>query len=201
MKKKLVAVLAASLLSVSALHAKADSYFGISYGVSDIDTGVSNLTGTANLDEDDSGFKVFYGFNVSPQFAVELHYADFGDATLEYSSSDTIDFNGTTYGFGTGSSVAIGGSSFGASGVLKMFEEGTFVPFAKLGVHRWAADVLSDDGATLFIGSDDGFDVNYGLGADINFSDSFAMRLEYEAFGLGDNTDAILASIGLNFKF
>ncbi len=205
MKKQLMALLTGAVLSTSALHSQADSYFGVSAGVTDVDTGITNLTGSATLDESDSGFKLFYGFNVKPQFAVEYHFADFGEATLKGDNNDTFDFRGSTVTVQVNDyTVNIDGKSFGAAGVFKFVESGTFVHYAKLGIHRWTADITGSvpiGSATISASaSDDGFDVFYGLGADINVSDSFAVRVEYELYDF-DVTDLTLVSVGAVFKF
>ena len=185
MKNTLIAAVAGTILALSSVQSQADSYFGASFGSADQDTGLAvGQSGVTSLDEKDSGFKIFYGFEVSSNVDVELHYADFGEITAT---------DGTT-------SVKAESNSFGVSGVYNFIEEGSFSPFVKLGVHRWSGDATASNGALSASGSDDGFDVNYGIGADINLSESFAIRAEYEMYKL-DNLDTTLLSIGAKFTF
>jgi OmpA-OmpF porin, OOP family len=202
MKKQLITFLASGILCLATMQSQADSYFGVSGGVTDIDTGVTALTGTASLDETDSGFKVFYGFKIKPQIAIEFHYANLGEATLSGNNGDNFSLENTTYVFtANNATIKSEADSFGVSGVYSFVEKGTFVPFVKLGLHRWSVDYTETasnlSAATV---SDDGFDISLGLGADINLSDSFAIRVEYESFDL-DGTDVTFGSIGANFKF
>jgi len=78
MKKQVIGLVAATALSFVAMQSQADSYIGASFGSTDADTGITNAT---TLDEKDSGFKVFYGFEASSNVDVELHYAGFGEIT------------------------------------------------------------------------------------------------------------------------
>jgi OOP family OmpA-OmpF porin len=176
----LAAVVTASTLAGQA-YATGDSYIGMSFGSTDTDTGITNAT---TLTEGDSGFKVFYGFGVSSNFDIELHYADLG----EVSATD-----GTIFVSGESNSI-------GASGVYNFVEEGSFSPFVKLGIHRWSADAVGSSGNVSVAVSDDGFDVNWGVGADINISENFAIRAEYEMYKL-DDSDTTLISIGAKFTF
>lgn len=200
-KKNILVSMVSTVALLGSLHSSADSYMGVSAGASDIDTEITNLTGTATLDESDSGFKIFYGFNVKPQVAIELHYADFGEAALSGNNGDNFDLGGSTFVFtANNADVVVDGSSFGASAVFKFVEEGTFVPFAKLGIHRWSADVTASTSTSANTVSDDGFDINYGLGAGINITDAFAIRAEYEVYDF-DGVDYTLASVGASFNF
>jgi len=104
---------------VSSFHANAADnnwYSGISLGTSTVDTGVSNTTGTARLDEDGSGFKLYIGKKIDKTISVEGFYADFGEASLTGNSGDNFDLNGTTYVFTTNNArIATEATGIGAN--------------------------------------------------------------------------------------
>lgn len=196
----LAAVVTASALGGQA-YATGDSYVGLGFGSAKYDTGVTNLTGTAKLDEKDNSFKVFYGFNVASQVSVELHYADFGETSLTGNNGDNLDYDGDTFEF-TDDDVSVKGDakSFGVSGVFKLFEEATFNPYLKAGVHRWDTKVIGKSVSDSDSVNDDGFDLFFGLGAEVKLSDSFFLTAEYESYKI-DSDKVAVASIGAKFAF
>jgi outer membrane autotransporter protein len=203
-KKIASTALMGAILSFGAVQSYAEnkSYIGVGFGSSEYDTGVSNLTGTAALDEDDSAFKIFYGFNVTPRVAIEIHYADFGEASLKGNNGDNFDIDSSTFSFTANSaSIVSESSSFGVSSVFKLFDKSTFNPYLKAGIHRWEVDatVTSASSATASV-SDDGFDGFLGLGVDMELSDSFVVRVEYETYKF-DSDDASVATLSARFVF
>jgi outer membrane immunogenic protein len=158
----------------TAVVAGADSGFYIGAGVGDAMVENSD----AGFDESDSAYKLFGGYNIGfiplVDFAVEASYVDFGKPTATGGSIEVTGFN--AYG--------LAGLSFGPFGI-----------FAKAGAFSW--DEESTFGTT--ISSDSGTDPAYGIGARFAIS-SFAVRVEYEAYDLG-NTDLGMASISGVFTF
>jgi OmpA-OmpF porin, OOP family len=196
----LAAVVTASTLA-SQVYAAGDSYVGLGFGSAKYDTGVTNLTGTADLDEKDNSFKIFYGFNVASQISVELHYADFGDVSLTGNTGDNLDYDGDTFEF-TDDDVSVKGDakSFGVSGVFKLFEEATVNPYLKAGVHRWDTKTIGKSVSGSDSVNDDGFDLFFGLGAEVKLSDSFFITAEYESYKI-DSDKVDVASVGAKFTF
>jgi hypothetical protein len=116
MKKSLV--LASLILAASNVMAS-DSYIGINYSKVNFDTGVSNTTGTATLDENDNGYKLYLGYNYTKNFGIEVHYANFGEATLSGNNGDRFDMDGTTYEFNQTAKATISAKSIGIAAVGK----------------------------------------------------------------------------------
>ena len=124
MKKQLNTAIAALFLATASMTAMAaedasKGYFGISYGDASTDTGITGLTGTASLDEDKKGAKLFAGFNVNDNFAIEGHYSDFGEASLSGNNGDQFVDDGVTYEFLTTATIKIKVKSYGLAGVYK----------------------------------------------------------------------------------
>ncbi len=131
---------------------------------------------TGCCDEDDSAWKVFGGYNFDVTFlnlAVEAEYVDFG-TYHSYGSIQVYDYDvDALAGFG------VAGLDLGFIGF-----------FAKAGVANWD------------VGSQDGTDPAYGIGARLTFS-SVEVRAEYEYFDI-DNfrySDLSLLSIGAAWTF
>lgn len=198
--------ISASIFAISSLvlsQAQADDsafYVGLSYGKSTIETGVSNLTGTATLDEEDNGSKIFVGYDLNDMVSIEGHYANLGEAVLTGNNGDQFTVAGTVYAF-TANNVAISteGKSIGISSVLKLPLSDTVEPFLKLGVHNWdvSASVTSSAGNASL--SDDGTDIFYGIGIGISLTDSLSIRGEFERYDF-DGDDADYLSLGLAYN-
>lgn len=186
---------------MSSAYALDAPYVGINYGQSEIDTEATNLTGSASLDEKDSGIKLYAGLNLDENFAIEAHYADFGEASLSGNSGDTFSIDGTTFGFTqNGVTVKTEVKSFGISGIYRLPVNDTITPFAKLGIHRWDAEGTMSSGDASVSVSDDGTDLFYGLGIAVSLSDEVTLRAEYERFN-GDEDPIEYLSAGVSYQF
>lgn len=176
-------------------------YLGGGGGLSTLDTGVSSLTGTAKLDEDDIGYKGLIGVQFHKYFAAEGFYADFGKAELTGNNGDTFAFRGTTYQFTANNvTISLAGKSFGFAGVGILPVHEMVAPFVKVGVHFWDAEgsVASSAGNASL--TDDGTDIYFGGGVQFNIHENVAFRAEYERFKF-DDEDVDYISGSLIFKF
>ena len=83
-----------------AAEAVPSGYVGLGFGaakIDDLDTSIEDencadviaFGGTCSVSSDDSdtGYKIFGGWKVNPNFSVELSYVDLGEATIDYSES------------------------------------------------------------------------------------------------------------------
>lgn len=157
----------AFLLGVGSLvsTAWADPFYGgISFGRSDVDEGA--------LDDSDTGWKLFGGYRVNPNFAAEAAWVDLGD----FSAGG---FNAEADGF-----------SVQGVGFLPLNAQ--FSLLGKLGIFFW--DVESN------IGDDDGSDIFFGIGGQYEINQQVSIRGEWERYDL-DDTDVDLLSIGVVIQF
>ena len=188
MKNKLNTALAALFLTTSSFTAFAaeessQGYAGISFGQSTLDTGINSLTGTASLDEKDNATKIFAGFNIDENFAIEGHYANLGEATLSGNTGDRFTDEGTVYEFLVdGVTVTAKVKSIGVAGIYKFNVGDTITPFVKVGFHKWDNKISVSAGSVSGSAEDDGTDVFYGLGASSAISDKIDFRVELERF-------------------
>jgi OmpA-OmpF porin, OOP family len=176
-------------------------YMGVSVGQTKIDTGVSGLTGTASLDESDTGYKIFGGYQFDQIWGVELQYADFGKASLKGNNGDRFTFEGTQYEFlANNSEVSVKAKSLGAAIVAGYNVSSVVRPYVKLGLHRWDSDASVSSNAGNISISDNGTDPFYGIGVQFSITDQLAARIEAEHYKY-DREKAQLISAALMYRF
>lgn len=200
------------LLNLSPVSAYEDTpfYFGVGYASleADIDS-ISNLTGTASLDDEDEGFKVFAGFKFCSWFALEAGLVDIGEYSLSANSGDTVTIDGVTLPIpADGTEVEQDGTAITLAGIFLLpLDRATgnvdfkwVTPFAKLGVYYWDVDgIISTGGSTIVTASDDGFGVLFGAGLQVDFHENIGIRAEYERYDGDDELDSLSASIVIKF--
>jgi outer membrane immunogenic protein len=162
---RLLVLFAAALLpATSFAGTESGFYLGAGIGqasVGDIDT---PDVGDINFDGDDTGYKVFAGYNFGliplVDLAIEGGYVDFGKP------DDTVSGVPVEVDVNAWDLFGLAGVNIGPVGV-----------FAKMGLVMWDGDVTAD-GDTF---GDDGTDPAYGIGARLKFG-SLEVRAEYEYF-------------------
>jgi OOP family OmpA-OmpF porin len=144
---------------------------------------------TKIVDQSDTGFKVFGGYNFNQNFAVELSYFDLGEASASF---EDVDFGRID--------VDAGISGFSGSVVGSLPVSDTFSVFAKAGFASYDIDAhVTVDGFGSGSGSTSESDMTYGLGGALSFG-QFGLRLEYEAINVDDG-DADMISLSGMFRF
>ncbi len=184
-------------------------YLGAGYGLTKADTGVTGLTGTASLDEDDSGFKVFGGMKINSFFGLELSYADLGSTELTGNNGDGFTIDGTALTFivdgakieAETTTIALEGVIFlpldklSGNDSLKYFE-----PFFKLGVHFWDMEyTVASASTSATTADDDGVDAVFGAGININIIENLSVRAEWQRFMTDEEGDYFSGSVIFNF--
>ncbi|MGY0797711.1 outer membrane beta-barrel protein [Lysobacter sp. A286] len=167
--------LLAAVIGAAAFGAQATEqpgfYAGVGAGQSIVDEGI--------LDDEDTAFSVFGGYQVNRYFGVEAGYADFGKIEPR----------------GVAGNVEADTAYLTAVGTLPFTE--SFSGYAKAGVHVWDAEARIPG---VIGASDDGTDPTYGLGLQYRFTDAVALRGEYSRFEM-DDIDVDLAQVQLRFDF
>ena len=183
-------VVAALALAATASVQAADWYVGGSVGRSDykVDT-----AGATKSDKTDTGFKLFVGARLSPNFAIEGGYADLGKATASQ-GTDSVKLALTAVPY------------LDAVGILPLNPQwdllGRFgVTSSKLKISGTSAGVSASD-------SDRSTQAHFGFGAQYNLSKTMAVRAEWERFrgkysknGVSESGNADLLSIGVTVGF
>jgi OOP family OmpA-OmpF porin len=183
-KTTIAALMAASGLAVSsASFAQANKvegfYIGGSYGQTEAQ---GSCPAGFSCDLKDTGWKVFGGYRLNRNFAVEGFYGNWGEITVGVGAA-SAKVESTTFG------VA-------ALGILPLGEQ--FELFGKLGLGSTDIEATGSGPGGSATASDSGSDVLFGVGAAFNFTRNFAIRAEWER--LNDSEIDIL-SIGLQYRF
>ena len=173
-------------------------YVGGSVGQSkfkDIEPGVAT-----NVDDKDTGYKIYGGYQISPYWGVEATYFDLGKAT----ANGTI-LNGSTV---VPANLSAKASAWGLAGVFTAPITYGFSVFGKLGLVR--SELKTSVSAIGVVGNnqkESSTGANFGFGAKYDFTSNLAIRAEWERLKkMGDDattgeTDIDFVSTGITFKF
>ena len=142
------------------------------------------------FDRTDTGFKLFAGANLNPNFAVEGGYVGLGKASLTVTED------------GEGGSVSgnVKGDGYFVDLVGKMPVAQNWALFGKLGVFHGKVKASAGDGSD----SDSGTSYKFGVGAEYALTKTIAVRGEWERYrfkAFGDSGNANLLSVGVTLAF
>ena len=167
----LAVVIGAAAFGAQAADDQARFYAGAGVGQSFVDE--------SGINDEDTAFSAFAGYQFNRYFSLEAGYADFGE----------LEANGTPVGLEASSAY------FTAVGSVPFTDR--LSGYAKAGVHRWDLDTALPG---LTGAEDSGSDPTYGLGLQYRFTDSVALRGEYSRFEIED-ADVDLAQLQVRFDF
>jgi OOP family OmpA-OmpF porin len=166
-------------------------YVGGSLGYStvDLDTGSLAAAGMTTLssDDNDTGWKLFAGYQFHRNFAVEGTYYDFGKFSA----------NGVVTGTADPASVSTRLKGWGLAGVGILPLQQNFSLFGKLGGFWSDSKASATAGRFAAAVDDSSSEWLLGVGVSYNFSRNVGVRAEAEWVG----SDTALYSVGLQFKF
>ncbi len=193
--------------------AQAEPYMGLGLGQSTVDVSGSDidtlaaadgLTTSFSVDASDTAWKIFGGYKLNENFAVEAAYVGYG--TISASSSVSAPLTTPVPGRPLpvdSISIDYDASAWiiDAVGILPLVDG--FDLFAKAGVAAWEIDKSASAlGTGLAFGGSpdaDGADFHFGLGASLATGDYIAIRAEWERISADENLDAW--TLGMEFRF
>jgi len=169
-------------------------YLAANIGSTDIDTGVTNLTGTASLDETSFGGKVLMGYEINSYFAVEGFVASLGIAKVKGNPGDTFQYRGYTVVFGSVGNAELSTGSVGATTKFILPVGNTFKLYGKAGMQFWAVtnNIINLD-------DDAGVGPYLGGGLSLDISDTLSFTLDYDRYDLDQTAEMISAGLQYNF--
>ncbi len=200
MRKKVTYTIFATALTAALaapVFAAEGFYLGGSAGrteASDGCDGLDDIGFSGSCDDTDTGWKLFGGYQFTPNFGAEAFYADLGEVSA----------SGIADGVRVTADVEIDG--FGVSTIGTWPIGDNFGVFGKLGLFRWDIESSATGRRSVSL-DDDGIDFTFGIGARYALNESFAIRAEWEWFNeLGDEdtigeSDVDLLSAGVVFSF
>ena len=168
-------VLAFSAPAVAQGQADAGWYVGGSYGMTTYD--IAGVPAGISVDDSDTGFKIFGGFQFNKNWGGEAGYVDFGKATVS--------------GLGLSGDVGITAFTFAGTGTLPLGQN--FSLLGKLGLAMWDTSGSAGSG-------DSGTDMYYGVGAAYSFNRNLSLVADYEMVDAEDDSVSMI-SVGLRYKF
>ncbi|AXH11275.1 outer membrane beta-barrel protein [Halarcobacter bivalviorum] len=178
----------ALLLVVTLAQAENNNwYLGISAGQAKVDTGINTTSSTESLDEKDTGYKIFGGYQFNKYLATELYYSDLGTVTYKDSASSL--------------NLEADIKSYGITGVVSYPIHKHIKPFLKAGLQHWKGKITgtNDINENSKI-KGDGNKPIYGLGINFPITESISIRTEYEVIKL-DESDSKFLSAGFVYRF
>lgn len=161
----------------------------------------SGFTTSSIVDTDrDAGYKLYGGYRVNRNFAIEGGYFDLG--TFGFKATTAAPAAGTLTG-----EIKLKGLNLDAVGILPITDK--FSAFGRVGVnYAQASDTFSGTGLVKVINPNPSkTDLNYkfGVGVQYKFTESLAMRVEAERYriddAVGNKGDIDLVSVGLVYLF
>jgi OOP family OmpA-OmpF porin len=155
--------------------------------------------GLRNVDDKDTGYKVYGGYQINPNWGVEATYFDLG----KFTGNETV-FNGSTVVPVNSSAKA---TAWGLAGVFTAPISYGFSVFAKLGLARNELKTNATGFGFEAHQKENRTGANFGFGAKYDFTSSLAIRAEWERlnkFGRTDTTgksDIDFLTAGITVKF
>jgi hypothetical protein len=141
-------------------------------------------TAVEDFDTDESGWKVFAGFDADRYVGVEVSYRDMGHFS-DIRGSNSLDADITAWEASLRGILPLGK-------VLDLF--------AKIGYAKVSFDGDVATGPIISADIDaDGWDLMYGVGLSVNLGERFGLRAEWEKFDTQDSLDSY--SAGVFFQF
>lgn len=173
-------VIAAALLAVCGA-ASAQGYAGALIGLSKISTDCASI---ASCDDTDTGYKVFAGYQVMPNVAIELGYTDFGKARASLGSVHE----------------EIEASAISVVGAFRVPFSEDFIGVARLGL----AGVKAKRTPSLSGESESNLKLYTGLGLEYQVSDAFKLSAAIDLTSAeveGDSGAVYLIGVGAQAGF
>ena len=174
-----LATLALMVATAQAADTQPGFYAGAGIGSTKVGDDISGV------DDSDTGFKIFGGYNFNSNWGVEVSYFDFGEASAEAGNI----------------SASIGVTGLSASAVGRLPVNDMFAVYGKLGFASYDVDLDFNNVPGFGSGhlSDSDSDLIYGVGGALSFGGNFEARLEYEALNV--DGDASMISVSGLFRF
>jgi OmpA-OmpF porin, OOP family len=151
--------------------------------------------GAITLEDQDSAFRLFAGFELDRNLAIEIGYVNFG----EQSAQGDADGSGPYWTGGPAAvESAVDGLDFGVAGTLPLSDE--VVLLARVGVLSWKAELTYDDPSFREKHAESGNDLFFGGGLELRPGGPLALRGEYSRYSIDDiDVDTVTASLVYRF--
>lgn len=197
-------ILAASLLALAGSAHAAEGYVGAGLGLSSVsDFTAQDFMAAANdgsltsatADDTDTAFRLFGGFQVNANLAIEAAYTDLG----QYKASAVSDGSGFAYWAGPVEYKAEATALSVAARLVAPLND-RFSVHGKIGLARWDFNDTFSNGGFMVESSDSGTDPMFGIGAAVKTDGPLSVQAEYERFSDVADADIDVISLGLLYR-
>jgi OOP family OmpA-OmpF porin len=205
MRNKIAVMAAMSMLTSSVMAAESGWYIGANAGTSKVDidksdfdssfvyafnsSGFAVVSASSTLDDTDTTWSLDVGYKFSPNFALEVGYADLGAATYRASGTLRPFFSSFTFPANLSEEISVKGPQLAAIGILPLGKR--FDLHAKVGAFFAKT---TDKGSITIQGNNGSGSVGahsteafFGLGAGFNITDRLVLNLNWQIYkNVGD---------------
>jgi OOP family OmpA-OmpF porin len=163
-------------------------YAGASVGQSK-----SDCNGGGSCDDKDTAYRIFGGYKINRNFAVEAGYTDFGKVNA------TVAVPAAT--------LEVKSNAFEVVGVGALPLNQQFSVYGKLGFYRGEAKASATLGAFSGSQKETNTDLTLGVGVQYNFNPQLGVRGEWQRYGsmggdsIGGTFDLDVFAVGVTYKF
>lgn len=161
-----------------------------------------SLGRSGGVDDSDSGWKLFGGYQFNKHLAVEYGYTVLNKDV----DSETTFFGATSDGSGSFAAGGVGidiheprAAFTAAVGILPIGEKLSL--FGKVGVQIWEVELTTFDSSGIREEDESGVDPMIGIGLNYRIAGRWGVRAEFERFMNVIDDDIDLVSIGLTYRF
>ena len=173
----------AMAFSSAALAQDAGFYIGGAFGQAQIDGTCSGAPAGVTCDDKDSAWRIFGGYQLNRNFALEIGYANLGEAKAS--------------GFGITATQEVSAFDVVAVGSIPVAD--AFSVYGKLGFYSGQAETRNNFGV---VSDDSGGGVTFGFGVRYDFTRNLGVRAEWQRYAeVGDDIDVNLVTLGVLFRF
>ncbi|WP_290652756.1 porin family protein, partial [Aquisalimonas sp.] len=179
--KPITIALSLALLYPVAATAQEGVYLGFGYGLVNYDISASDWPGpgSGSVDDSDTGYKIFAGYQPNRFLSIEAAYVDLGETTFSDDERSGKDEPATR-------SLSL---------VARVPVLNALSVHGRVGAHRWKSSVTFDDGSERTRETDSATDLLYGIGATLHPGRRFGIVLEWERYTEILGTDVDLYSV------
>ena len=194
------------------INGSTDIYFGAGMMFTEIDTGFHSPTGTTNIDEKDTGYKLYAGLPFINNLDLELAYNNFGDSVTSGNNGDTFVDGDGKYAHGSyaaGTLLAFGADNVAVNiksesmsvSMIQKIDVSAIEIIPMIGIHKWdQSETTVTTGVSNSATHDySGTDLIYGIGIRSNSDNNFSLSLEYAEYPMYYDAKATEVKIGYKF--
>jgi OOP family OmpA-OmpF porin len=212
---RLIAMVVISLFFVAGTAGAGEWSVGASLGWAQGDTGTGDLNkelassgldaSATSSDDTRSAWRLYFGYDYTPNWGVEAAYVDLGDVETTFSGTTTdIDaFLGASDDVhpNTAQGWQLSGVYRRALGLLPQLQA-----TARLGVLAWTSEYTLKGGTTSRTVDESGTDLSFGLGLELGLDrlawmpPGFFAHLDWDRYDI-DEEPIDLLSLGLSYRF